>query len=321
MPADPTVYTKEALQKYYQPKHKPLPTDPTLRRHVETVLRDGYCIIPGCFSEFDALEAKSEIDRLHGPAPKTGRDTFDGLKTNRVFSLIAKSRVFDKFCLIPAVRALNEFFLDDEYLLYIMESIVIQPGEKAQILHHDDAPTRLPRPRPAVTAATMICLDDYTEFNGATRIIPGSHLWGQERMGEDEEAKTAVCPRGSVVYFLGTTWHSGGANRSDKPRYALTVQYCQPYIRPLDNLMLSVDPRRVLNGEIPREIANMMGYRSAFPFIGYSDGINPRKATARMLRRLQAPIDYFPPGFASEEGEKEKPRELNKYMDMSKVKL
>jgi ectoine hydroxylase-related dioxygenase (phytanoyl-CoA dioxygenase family) len=271
--ADTTEYTKEAINSFYQRKHKPLPTDPTLRRHVETILRDGFAIIPNAFSEYDALEAKSEIDRLHGPAPKTGRDTFDGHKTNRVFSLIAKSRVFDKFCLIPTVRALNEFFLDEECLIYIMESIVIQPGEKAQVLHHDDAPTRLPRPRPAVTAATMICLDDYTETNGATRLVPGSHLWGSDRVAEDHEAKSAVCPRGSVIYFLGTTWHSGGQNRSDKPRYALTVQYCQPYIRPLDNLMLSVDPRRVLNGEIPREIANMMGYRSAFPFIGYCESV------------------------------------------------
>jgi hypothetical protein len=264
---------KEVIDAFYRPRHKPLPTDPALRRHVENTLRDGFAIIPDCFSEAEALEAKSEIDRLHGTAPKVGRSDFDGKRTNRVFSLLAKSRVFDKFCTIPTVRALNDFFLDEECLLYIMESIVIQPGEKAQLLHHDDSPTRIPRPRPAVTAATMICLDDYTESNGATRLIPGSHLWGSDRAGLDHEAKTAVCPRGSVIYFLGTTWHSGGQNRSSQPRYALTVQFCMPFMRPLDNLMLSVDPRRVLNGEIPKEIADMMGYRSAFPFIGYCESI------------------------------------------------
>jgi hypothetical protein len=272
-PTEAKEVTAEMLNSFYQHKHKPLPTDPTIRRHVENVLRDGFAIIPRCFSEAEALEAKSEIDRLHGPAPKVGKNTFDGLRTNRVFSLLAKSRAFDGFCTIPAVRALNDFFLDEECLLYIMESIVIRPGEKAQLLHHDDAPTRIPRPRPAVTAATMICLDDYTDTNGATRLIPGSHLWGPDRAGEDHEAKTAVCPRGSVIYFLGTTWHSGGQNRSNKPRYALTVQFCMPFIRPLDNLMLSVDPRRVMNGEIPREIADMMGYRSAFPFIGYCKSV------------------------------------------------
>ncbi|PTB38218.1 uncharacterized protein TrAFT101_011679 [Trichoderma asperellum] len=297
----------EAIDRdYYQRKPKPLPSDPAIRSLIQAVLKDGYVVIPNAFSEAEALEAKAEIDRLHGQSPRIGRDSFDGFKTNRIFALLNKTRVFDKFCLIPQVHALNEFFLDDDYLIYIMETITINPGEKAQVLHHDDGVIRLPRPRPPVTAATMIVLDDYTEINGATRIIPGSHLWGSDRLGEESEAKSVVCPRGSVIYFLGTTWHSGGANRSDNPRYAATIQYCQPYIRPLENLMLAVDPRKALSGEIPRKIVDMMGYRSAIPFVGYADGLNPRKATNRLIRWLQGPVDYNPPTFAKESGEKEK---------------
>ncbi|KAH8126023.1 hypothetical protein ACSS6W_008464 [Trichoderma asperelloides] len=291
---------------YYQRKAKPLPSDPAIRSLIQAVLKDGYVVIPNAFTDAEALEAKAEIDRLHGQNPRIGRDSFDGFKTNRIFALLNKTRVFDKFCLIPQVHALNEFFLDDDYLIYIMETITINPGEKAQVLHHDDGVIRLPRPRPPVTAATMIVLDDYTEINGATRIIPGSHLWGSDRLGEESEAKSVVCPRGSVIYFLGTTWHSGGANRSDNPRYAATIQYCQPYIRPLENLMLAVDPRKALSGEIPRKIVDMMGYRSAIPFVGYADGLNPRKATNRLVRWLQGPVDYNPPTFAKESGEKEK---------------
>lgn len=186
---------------YYQRKAKRLPSDPTLRSHVEQVLKDGYVVIPNVFSDAQALEAIAEIDRLHGSAPKPGHNAFDGFKTNRIFALLAKTRVFDKFVLLPQVLALNDFFLDKDYLIYIMETIVINPGEKNQVLHHDDSVTRLPRPRPPVTAAIMIVLDDYTEQNGATRIIPGSHTWGSDRLGEEHEAVPAVCPRGSVVYF------------------------------------------------------------------------------------------------------------------------
>ena len=236
-------------------------------------MRDGYVVIPNAFTEAEALEAKVEVDRLHGSGSKTGRDKFDGFKTNRILALLGKTRVFDKFCLLPEVRALNDYFLHDNYLIYIMETITINPGEKAQILHHDDSVTRMPRPRPPVTAATMIVLDDYTKENGATRIIPGSHLWGWDRVGEEHEAIPVTCPRGSVIYFLGTTWHSGGANRSNKPRYAATIQYCQPFIRPLENLMIAIDPRRALSGEIPRPIVSMMGYKTATPFIGYGNFI------------------------------------------------
>ncbi|KAH6893532.1 phytanoyl-CoA dioxygenase [Thelonectria olida] len=293
-------------KEYYQRKAKRLPSDPTLRSYVEQVLKDGFVVIPNVFPEAEALEAIAEIDRLHGDAPKPGHNSFDGFKTNRIFSLLGKTRVFDKFCLLSQVLALNDFFLDKDYLIYIMETIVINPGEKNQVLHHDDSVTRMPRPRPPVTAAIMVVLDDYTELNGATRIIPGSHKWGSDRLGEEHEAIPAVCPRGSIIYFLGTTWHSGGANRSTKPRHAATIQFCQPYIRPLENLMVAVDPRRALSGEIPDKIVDMMGYRSAIPFIGYADGLNPKKATRRMIRRLGEPIDYHPPAFASEPGEKEK---------------
>jgi ectoine hydroxylase-related dioxygenase (phytanoyl-CoA dioxygenase family) len=256
-------------KEYYQRKAKRLPSDPTLRSYVEQVLRDGFVVMPNVFSEAEALEAIAEIDRLQGDAPKPGHNSFDGFKTNRIFSLLGKTRVFDKFCLLSQVLALNDFFLDKDYLIYIMETIVINPGEKNQVLHHDDSVTRMPRPRPPVTAAIMVVLDDYTELNGATRIIPGSHKWGSDRLGEEHEAIPAVCPRGSIIYFLGTTWHSGGANRSTKPRHAATIQFCQPYIRPLENLMVAIDPRRALSGEIPEKIVDMMGYRSAIPFIGY----------------------------------------------------
>ena len=68
--------------------------------------------------------------------------------------------------------------------------------------------------------------------NGATRVIPGSHLWGAEKPRK-EQAIPMVCPAGSVVYFIGTTWHGGGPNTSTSSRMSATVQYCQPYVRRL----------------------------------------------------------------------------------------
>lgn len=50
----------------------------------------------------------------------------------------------------------------------------------------------------------MIVLEDYTEMNGATRIVKGSHKWGSDRAALDEEAITVTCPAGSIVYFLGS---------------------------------------------------------------------------------------------------------------------
>ena len=47
-------------------------------------------------------------------------------------------------------------------------------------------------------------------------------------------------PAGSVVVFLGTLWHRGGANRSDRSRLAITPQYCEPWARQQEQMVLSV---------------------------------------------------------------------------------
>jgi ectoine hydroxylase-related dioxygenase (phytanoyl-CoA dioxygenase family) len=91
-------------------------------------------------------------------------------------------------------------------------------------------------------------------------------VWGKEPKPNKKDSISVTCPAGSVVYFLGTTYHSGGPNRSEEPRHALTIQYCQPYIRPLEDLMLSVDPRKL--DQIPEKVVDMMGYKSGFPFLG-----------------------------------------------------
>ncbi|KIW29162.1 uncharacterized protein PV07_04998 [Cladophialophora immunda] len=283
---------------------RPLPSDPAVRADVEHVLEHGYVIIPNCFSAAEAREARDEISRLLAKdsspegqqQPLVGRNSFEGLNTNRIYSLLNKSRVFDKFVILPRVLALNDFFLDQGYLLSAFHTISINPGEQAQALHHDDGYIQFPRPRLPFGAAIMVAFDEYTAQNGATRIIPGSHKWDSSRRGTPEETIPALCPEGGVVYFISTLWHGGGANVSDKPRQSATVQYCQPYIRPIENQILAVDPRKL--DSIPPRIVEMMGYKHMQPFMGYADGLGPRRAARRMVKWLKEEVDEDPPTFA-----------------------
>lgn len=126
----------------------------------------------------------------------------------------------------------------------------------------------------------MIALDAYTELNGATVVIPKSHTW-TDRLPKRSEAVPVVMPKGSVVYFLGTLWHGGGQNKSDKERRALTVQYCQPWMRPLENQFLAVDFSKL--PDIPSQVVDMMGYQVGAPFIGYVNGNSPRQAARRYM--------------------------------------
>ena len=73
--------------------------------------------------------------------------------------------------------------------------------------------------------STIWALDDFTEDNGATRIVPGSHHSNGDRPDESA-AQPVIMPAGSLLIFLGTLYHGGGKNRSSGTRLGLTIQYC-----------------------------------------------------------------------------------------------
>ncbi|KAF2181810.1 PhyH-domain-containing protein [Zopfia rhizophila CBS 207.26] len=286
------------------------PTDPQALRDIEHVEKHGYVILEDVFSIAEAEEAKAEIERLRtkdASGPKGGRNEFEGWRTERIYGLLDKSRLFDKFVLLERVCALNDWFLDPGYMINSFHTIQINPGEDPQELHHDDAYCYIPRPRPPLGTAIIVALDSFTTTNGATEIIPGSHLWptGQYPAPSRSQTISATCPAGSVVYFLGTTWHGGGKNTSLNPRVSLTVQYCQPYIRPTENQILAVDPRKL--DKIPKSIVQMMGYSPHAPFIGYVDGMGPRRGIMRLMEWARKDVDFDPPTFADrDEGGKSK---------------
>ncbi|KAF3356198.1 hypothetical protein VDGD_07769 [Verticillium dahliae] len=266
--------------------------DPETQKLIDHVVENGFVVIENAFGDVEINEAIGEVERLSaspelgGPASTHGRNNFEGFKTRRIYTLINKSRVFDKFAIHPKVEALNKYFLDPGFLLSNFQSINIQPGEEPQTLHHDDGYATLPRPHRPLGSAIMIALDPYTSTNGATVVVPKSHTWGADRIPSRAEAVPVVMPKGSIVYFIGTLWHGGGCNTSDSDRRALTVQYCQPWIRTIENQFLAVDFEKL--SDIPKRIVDMLGYQVAAPFIGHVDGMSPRKAAERHLQRWGA---------------------------------
>ena len=120
-------------------------------------------------------------------------------------------------------------------------------------------------------------LDDFTRENGATQLIPRSHLWGDDAPPPDGRDAVSICmPSGSVVVFAGTLVHRGGASRGPGTRLGVTPQYCQPWLRQLENMALAVPPERA-RGLSPR-VQELLGYSIAEPsFMGYVNGLHPKR--------------------------------------------
>ena len=224
-----------------------------------------------------------------------GRNDFEGLKSNRVYALAAKSPVFADLMIHPLALAFAEAELGKTCLLSAMLAIKLLPGETVQPWHFDDS-CGVERPRRTTGVSTFWSITDTTEDNGATEVIPGSHLWGAESPQETlmdafadrtirdvdddpafrEDAVKLVMPAGSLAIAKGTLWHRGGANRSDNPRTIITPQYCAGFMRQLENMVLAVPPEIVKT--LPPRAQELLGYSIHPPFMGYIDGVHPRKS-------------------------------------------
>ena len=235
------------------------------------VRRDGFVILHDLLSPDELADIRTAVAPL---LDKRGRNNFEGSATQRIYSVLNKTRACDRIADHPRVLALLDQLFLPNYLLSMLQVINILPGEQAQLLHTDDSFYPLPRPRAPLGAATIFAIDDFTAHNGATDIIPGSHLWGDEQPN-DADRQPVVMPAGSCVFFIGTLWHGGGANRSDAARLALTAQYCEPWLRPQEAFTLSMTRDTVR--AVSEDIRRMLGYSIHPPFIGQVDGMHPKR--------------------------------------------
>ncbi|MEM6746487.1 MAG: phytanoyl-CoA dioxygenase family protein [Pseudomonadota bacterium] len=243
---------------------------PQIAADFEVLMRDGYVILERLIPRETCEAIKAEGLAL---LDHTGRNCFEGHKTQRVYDVLSKTRATDELAIHPRILGLMDRFFRPGFLLSQSQIINILPGEAAQALHTDDAFYRLPRPRQPLGAAAVWAIDDFTQENGATVVIPGSHQWGDDRMGQASEAIPAVMPAGSVIFFLGTTWHGGGENRSDAPRFAVTHQYCDAYMRQQENYLLELS-KDTVRGLSP-ELQALVGYSIYPPFMGMVEGKHP----------------------------------------------
>jgi hypothetical protein len=240
----------------------------------EQLVADGYVVIDGLFEPEARVAARDDLQRVLAATP-TGRNDFEGFGTKRVYALFAKTRAFDGPATDPLVLGVLDRVLE-HYQLSAPVGIQIGPGEKAQVLHRDEGVYPLPRPHPPVVVNSMWALDDFTEANGATRLVPGSHRWEPDRQpGPGTETVAAEMPAGSVMFYLGNLWHGGGANRTDQPRLGVILEYVVSWLRPQENHCLAV-PRDVAATLSPR-LQELLGYNIHPPVLGYVDGHHPRK--------------------------------------------
>jgi len=253
-------------------------TRPDLKTHLQRIADDGYTILPNAIEpdlldEIDEALLKLEHDLGIVPAD----NLFEGLRTTRVYNLLIHGSTFQKVPVHPNVLPVVEGVLDPGLLISSLSSIAIGPGEEAQPIHADDQLIPLTRPHVPIICNTMWAITDFTEENGATRLIPGSHKRDEppNPLEPYDDAFAAAMPKGSVLVWVGSLWHGGGANKTDQRRVGIAMNYCAGYIRQQENQQLGIPPEFVRT--FSRRLQELVGYSVYNGLIGHIDKKHPAK--------------------------------------------
>ena len=201
------------------------------------------------------------------------QNEFEGSRTVRIYNLLVHGALYQEIPVHARVLPLVEQVLDAGCLVSSLSSISIGPGETAQPIHSDDILIPLPKPRPAIICNSMWALSDFTEENGATRVVPGSHRRESPQYGAEVDTIAAEMRAGSVLVWDGSLWHGGGANRTGERRVGIAMNYCAGYIRQQENQQLGI-PREIARGFSPR-LRRLVGYGIYNGLIGHIEKCDP----------------------------------------------
>ena len=254
-----------------------LPHDASLSSVISALEKDGAVVIQGILSDADTRSLTADAERYLDKTP-TCDGNFFGFKTKRVGTMVAKSSVCQGMALHPTILGVMDHFLRPhctQYQLMVSQLISILPGERQQIIHADDPMFPFDKPTGMqVMINVMWAIDDFTEQNGATHIVPGSHLWPRgQRQPTPEETCQGVMSKGSCLIWLGSTYHAGGANFSDAPRRGIVTSYNLGWMRAQENYYLSI-PLETVKG-YPERLQALLGYFVHLPNLNTVEGRDP----------------------------------------------
>jgi len=236
---------------------------------LEELRTQGYVILRDAVSDQVLGEARSALRSLLD-RQAWGKGEFFGNRTRRVHNILAKTRAVDALVADPAVLELLHGTLTQPQVS-IVNAIEIHSGETAQFLHQDDAAFPIVRPHPPVIVNTMWALTEFTAENGATRLVPRSQ--DATELDEDPPIVTAEMEPGSVLVWTGGLFHGGGANRAQRPRLGLNVNYNCAWLRQQENQYLAI-PKEIA-ATLSDDFLRLLGYDTHIDIYGLVDHRHP----------------------------------------------
>ena len=254
----------------------------------------GYCLVADALSPHELAATRARLVSTAEAEAAAGTATIDsGGANQRVWQLLNKGPEFRALAAHPLALEMMTALLgghipkhvgglqDDlpNFLLSNLAANIAGPGGKPQYIHADQVVVPLPWPPFPLTASVMWMLDDFTEANGATRVVPGTHKLGSNPTREAASKTVPIeGPAGTALVFDGRVWHGTGANTTATRRHGILAYYSVPWLRQQENHPVSVS-NEVISSMSPT-LRRLIGF-DPYAFYGMIDGV--RGAATRDL--------------------------------------
>jgi ectoine hydroxylase-related dioxygenase (phytanoyl-CoA dioxygenase family) len=226
------------------------------------IAQDGACIVhdllDSAFCDGIAADFGNHLEAVPWGDDQLGyRDAFYGQQTKRLHGLFSKSPKMVEVLTNPLLlQVARELLVNEDrgrdIRLSNTELMVLGQDQPVQVFHTDGGSwhraqrqEQLLGPLNEILISANIALTPFTASNGATRVVPGSHLWSPEREPQPAEICQAIMPKGSALLYSGNVIHSGGANATSTTRVGLYLGYVVSWLRPLENYLVTNKPEDI----------------------------------------------------------------------------
>jgi ectoine hydroxylase-related dioxygenase (phytanoyl-CoA dioxygenase family) len=254
------------------------PTAADMARYKGELEEQGYCLVRDALEPTQLEELRETLVRVAAAEVANGTDyVYEHGANQRVWVLLNKGRCFEQLVQHEIALELVGHLLGPSFLLSNVNANITGPGGKPMFLHSDQDYVPSPFPTYALVTNVMWFLDEFTDENGATRIVPRSHKLLQHPDYTRQYDTVAVTgPPGTAMVFHGALWHQTGANRTrDQKRHGILTYYCRPFMRQQENFFKSLDD--AVLARATQRLRQLLGYEMWLGGVGAIGGL-PRDA-------------------------------------------
>ncbi|KAI5474451.1 hypothetical protein MNV49_003256 [Pseudohyphozyma bogoriensis] len=283
-----------------------LPATAPLEEIFEVIKRDGGIIISDFLTPEEVADYNAATEPIFATLKSTDEKAqklvemgpdFHASHTTHLRGMLGKVPVHtSKIIQHPVWNAIMHEILKTKVSAYVGDHLMVTetthivslavgfkvgPGAGNQVLHRDQTIHSVDAKEGSLYTSDVGCLvagTRSTKANGATRVVPGSHLWAPTRSPKVEEAVHAEMEAGSAMFWFGSTYHGASANtctpgEPDSSRILYGVFGCQDFMRQEENQSLCV-PEDVAR-TLPLDVLKRAGWTKGAGGCGFLDAMDP----------------------------------------------